>query len=146
MKHIKNLLTVAALTTATASVLFVASATSVSEFEKMNSDEQNHFLGNTTLDFVAKVRQYDPALAQKTRSFMLEQTNQWGSLFGIGEVLATIDRAEKTRPETLDKLQVETIIKVVMRRYWKEQGITVPQTIFDATNAPAPVKPASAGP
>jgi hypothetical protein len=146
MKRVNKFLTVAALTAATASVLLVAHATSVREFEKMPRDEQVLFLAKETDGLLAKVGKYDPALEQKTRAYMFDETNQWGYVKGGGAVLATIDRAEKTRPETLDRLQVETITKVVMRAYWKDQGIVVPKTIFDETNAPTPVKPASAGP
>ena len=144
MKRVKNLLTVAAMVAAIGFVLY-AHATSVREFEKISLDGQVHFLGNVTLDLVAKVRKYDPALAQKTQTYMLDETNQWGYIKGEGAVLATIDAAEKKRPDALDKIQVETIVKVVMRSYWKEQGVTVPTNIFDELPASTPQKTSNAG-
>jgi hypothetical protein len=143
MKNVKKFLTVflAGL------VLFslAAYATSVSEFEKMSFDEQNHFLAKETVDLLNKVKAYDPALEQKTRAYMFDETNQWGIVKGEGAVLAVIADAEKKRPDALDKLQVETITKVVMRHYWKDQGITVPKSIFDDKPASTPEKSGNAG-
>jgi hypothetical protein len=145
MKGVKFFLTAAAMVAAMGFVLFTADATSVREFEKMSFDEQVHFLARETDDLLIKIRQHDPALEKKTRAYMLDETNQWGYVKGGGAVLATIDRAEKTRPETLDKLQVETITKVVMRTYWKQQGLTVPQNIFDDPPASTAQKSGNAG-
>jgi hypothetical protein len=118
-----------------------AIATSVREFQKMTKDDAAAFLVKETEALLVKVKTYDPKLAEKTRNFMLFETNEFGYVKGLGVVLATIDVSEKRRPETMDVVQVETITKVVMRNFWKEQGIVVPNIIFGTNLPPAPAKP-----
>lgn len=132
MNGVKNLLTGILFSASLVTVL----ATSVREYQAMTSDEKTAFLLKETNDLLAKVKAYDPQLEQKTRSYMLDETNQYGVTLGIGAVLSVVDVSEKKRPETMDKVQIETITKVVMRDYWKAQGVTVPASVLGLKDAP----------
>jgi len=133
MKGVKTLLTGTLLFVSVVTVL----ATSVREFQAMTRDEKIALLLKDTNDLLTKVNAYDPQLADKTRSYMLIETNEFGGGKGLGAVLAVVDVSERKRPETMDKVQIETITKVIMRNYWKAQGITVPASVLGLKDAPA---------
>src|SRR3569833_532296 len=141
MKGVKNLLIAAFLLWAA----IPAHAKSVADFEKLTTDEKSKFMLKAVDELLAKVKAYDPALAQKTSAFFYDEKNENSYAKGSAEVFETIIVAKMERPEVLDKLQVENIIRVVFRRYWKEQDITVPNTIFDGKPASTAQKPANAG-
>lgn len=115
----------------------VAIATSVREFQAMTRDDKVTLLLKATNDLLTKVKAYDPQLAEQTRDYMLIETNEFGGGKGLGAVLAVVDVSERKRPETMDKIQVETITKVVMQNYWKAQGFTVPASVLGLKDAPA---------
>jgi hypothetical protein len=131
---IKKLLTALAMSGLLCSI---AVATSVREYQAMRRDEKIAFLVKETNDLLTRVNAYDPQLANKTRLYMLIETNEFGGGKGLGAVLAVVDVTEKKHPETMDKIQVETITKVIMRNYWKKAGVTVPASVLGLKDAPA---------
>lgn len=123
-------------------------ATSVREYQAMTRDQQVIFLAKEMGDLLEKVKAYDPQLEQKTHYYMLEETNQYGVSVGMGAVLSVIDISERKHPETMDIIQVEATTKFIMEKFWKKQGIVVPDTVLNpkkntsstttGTNAPSP--------
>jgi hypothetical protein len=112
-------------------------ATSVREYQAMTTEGKTAFLFKETNDLLAKVKAYDPGLEAKTRYYMLDETNEFGGALGLGAVLDVIDTSEKKRPETMDKLQIETVTKIVFRNYWQSEGIIVPASVLGLKPAPA---------
>ncbi len=142
MKGVKQFLT-AGLLAAVFVAAGVAGGTSLREFENMTKDQQTVLLVREANELLGKVKDYDPALEQKTRTFMFVETNKSGFVKGMGEVVGTIGYAVEHRPETLDQGRVETLIKVVFRRFWKEQGIAVPTNVFRETVQTLPTSQAT---
>lgn len=110
-------------------------ATSVREYQNMTQDQKVAFLFKETNALLANVKTYDPGIEAKTRHYMLEETNQYGVFVGTGAVLAIVDVAEKKHPETTDKIQMETITKVVIQNFWKSQNIVVPADVLGLKQA-----------
>jgi hypothetical protein len=125
----------------------VALATSVREYQNMPDEQKAQFLFKETNDLLARVKAYDPKLEQKTRFYMLDETNAVGGSMGLGAVLDVVSVSVLKRPETMDKAQMETIIKVVIRSYWKSQGITVPASVLSLKEPAVPPQaaPVAAG-
>ena len=131
----------------TAGILLVSTsvvfATSVREYQQMTNAQKDAFLDNDLLTILSRIKAYDPQLAAKTRYYMLDETNSFGGGLGLGAVLDVVSVCEQKHPESMDKVQIETITKIIIRNYWKREGYVVPASVLGLKEKAYP--PASAG-
>ena len=125
------------------SLAITALATSVREYQNMTRDQKIDFLGKETDAIISRVKAYDPQIAKKTRYYMLDEKNSFGGALGLGAVLDVVTVCEQKHPESMDKLQIETITKIIIQNYWKRQRFVVPASVLGLKEKASP--PASVG-
>jgi len=114
-----------------------AYALSISDYEKMTNSQKTEYLYTGINNLLTKVKNYDSDLEEKTRYYIFGKKEDVGSDKGLYAILTLVKTTEQRHPDLLNKIQVESAIKAVIKDYWKDQGITVPATIFAETNSPA---------
>jgi hypothetical protein len=136
MKLVKILLTGVVLLGAFA---LPSRATTIAEYEKLSGDDRVALISSIATNLLIKVKSYNPDVEKKTRAYFFEEKNSHGYLKGFMAVFYSIELTRKKHPDVADNVQIENVVKIVMRSYWKKEDITVPDAVLDEDAAsPAP--------